>query len=78
MKDHEKMYFDALSELERSAIRFADAVLRAAGAAQLADPRGEKKEHPKALEAFKTCRENLLLAFAKAPGVAQLFFPEGK
>ncbi len=68
-KDIENIYVGALGDLERAAIQLADAMLRAAGAAQLADPRGEYRDHPAAVQAFKTCRESFVAAFAKAPGM---------
>jgi hypothetical protein len=74
--DAERLYLASLEELERATIQFADAMLRAAGAAQLSDPRGDKPDHERAIKAFSVCRENLMLAFAKAPGFAQMFFPK--
>ncbi len=66
------IYHKALAELERTAIQFSDAMLRASAAAQLVDPRGSQGDDPEAVRAFATCQEHLRSAFAKAPAMIQL------
>ncbi len=65
------IYHKALAELERTAIQFSDAMLRASAAAQLV-PRGSQGDDPEAVRAFATCQEHLRGAFAKAPAMIQL------
>lgn len=73
MNNYEKLYISALDELKRDAAKLADSMLRASAAAQLFDPRGEKN-HPAGDDAAKACRESFVHAFAKVPGMKQLFF----
>lgn len=66
-------YVMALDALALSARRFADAAGRCAEIAERLDPQRCAPDDPAAVAVFVEVRESLLTAFARAPGLMQIF-----